>query len=105
MSGSVNTRRRQRGRCGKLIWVFGAVAAVSALLYLEQTALLYVLSTMAVCGLLIVVAFADLEGRDKEQHESNLNDLAATADVNEMTTAPAHHRARRVTKRKRHDAA
>lgn len=80
MSGRVNTPGRQKGRRGKLIWVFGVVALVSALLYLEQTALLYVLSTLAVCGLMLVVAFSDLEGRDKEQHESNLNDLAATAD-------------------------
>lgn len=105
MSERVNTPRRQKGRRGRLIWVFGAVASVSALLYLEQTALLYVLSTLAVCGLMLVVAFSDLEGRDKELHESNLNDMAATAGDIEMTTAPVSHRARRVTKRKRHDAA
>lgn len=105
MSGSINTPGRQTGRRGKLIWVFGAVASVSILLYLEQTALLYVLSTLVVCGLMLVVAFSDLEGRDKELHESNLNDLAATADDHEMTTAPAPRRARRVMKRKRPDAA
>lgn len=105
MSGSVNTPGRQKGRRGKLIWVFGAVASVSALLYLEQIALLYVLSTLAVCGLMLVVAFSDLKGRDKELHESNLNDMAATADDNEMTTPPVPHRARRVAKRKRQDAA
>jgi hypothetical protein len=105
LSGRVNKPGRQKGRRGKLIWVFGAVASVSALLYLEQTALLYVLSTLAVCGLMLVVAFSDLEGRDKEMHESNLNDPAATADDNEMTTAPAPHRVRRVTKRRRHDVA
>ena len=33
------------------MWVIGAVAVVSALLYWEQTALLYVLSTLAMCGL------------------------------------------------------
>lgn len=105
MSGRVNTPGRQKGRRGKLIWVFGAVASVSILLYLEQTALLYVLSTLAVCGLMLVVAFSDLEGRDKEMHESNQSDLEATANDIEMTTAPAPRRPRRVMKRKRPDAA
>ncbi|HEU4595722.1 MAG TPA: hypothetical protein VFS10_11330 [Pyrinomonadaceae bacterium] len=82
-----------------------AVAFVSALLYWEQTALLYVLSTLAMCGLLLVVAFSDLEGRDQELSESALNERAATDSDHETTTAASPSRARRVTKRKRQDAA
>jgi hypothetical protein len=82
-----------------------AVAFVSALLYWEQTAILYVLSTLAMCGLLLVVAFSDLEGRDKELRESTLNERAATGSDNETATSPSPYRARRVTKRKRQDAA
>lgn len=54
------TKRRTSRR--KYIWIIGSVGVVSALLYWEQ-ALLYVLSTLMVCALLLVVAFSDLEGR------------------------------------------
>jgi hypothetical protein len=72
------TTLRRRGGRSKFACVFGVTAAVSALLYWEQTALLYVLSTLAMCGLLLVVAFSDLEGRDKELNKTDLrNDVAA----------------------------
>ena len=41
------------------------------LLYWEQTALLYVLSTLAMCGFLLVVAFSNLEVMDKEFAQPN----------------------------------
>ena len=62
----ISTRRRHR----KLAWLLGATATVCALLYWEQTALLYVLSTLAMCGLLLVVAFSNLEARDEELQAS-----------------------------------
>lgn len=105
MSQRVKTSGGRKRRRGGLIRVFGAVALVSAILYWEQTAPLYVLSTLAMCGLLLVVAFSDLEGRDEELSESTLNDQAATAGGDEITTAPSTRRARRVTQRKRQDAA
>jgi hypothetical protein len=54
-------RRRRR----ILFWLFAA-AAVCALLFEEQVAVLYVLSTLAMSGLMLVVAFSNLEGRDAE---------------------------------------
>ena len=54
-------RRRRR----QLFWLFAA-AAVCALLLEEQVAVLYVLSTLAICGLMMVVAFSNLEARDAE---------------------------------------
>lgn len=101
MSGS--TQGGQKGRRGRFIWTFGAVAFISALLYWEQAAPLYVLPTLAMCGLLLVVAFSDLEGRGKELSEPTLNDKAAPAG--EMTTAASPYRGRRVTKRIYEDAA
>lgn len=98
-------REKKRGR-GRFIWGLSAVAFVSALLlYWEQTALLYLLSTLVMCGLLLVVAFSDLEGRDKALRESTLNEKSATAGDGEMTAAPAPNRVRRVTKQKHQDAA
>ena len=60
-----NKMKIQRRRRRKLFWVFAA-AAVCALLFEEQAAVLYVLSTLATCGLLIVVAISSLESRDAE---------------------------------------
>ena len=60
-----NKIRIQRQRRRKFFWLFAA-AAVSASLFDEQVAVLYVLSTLAMCGLLIVVAFSNLEARDVE---------------------------------------
>jgi hypothetical protein len=45
---------------------------VIALLYREQAAVLYVLSTLAMCALLVVVMFSNLEARDKELHQAAL---------------------------------
>ena len=60
----INRRRRR-----KLFWLF-AVAAVCALLFEEQVAVLYVLSTLAICGLMLVVAFSNLEARDAEMQNA-----------------------------------
>ena len=49
----------------KFFWLFAATAVV-ALLFDEQVAVLYVLATLAMSGLLVVVAFSNLEARDAE---------------------------------------
>lgn len=46
-----------------------------ALLYWEQAAVLYVLSTLAMCALLLVVMFSNLEARDKELHQAALEKM------------------------------
>ncbi len=65
--------KRQRRR--KFFWLFAA-AAVGALLFEEQIAVLYVLSTLAVCGLMIVVAFSNLEARDAEMQTAAIREAA-----------------------------
>lgn len=63
----VAVRRKRRGwRLRTYLWSLAAVALVSALLYWEQAAVLYVISSVLICALLLVVAFADLESRDKQ---------------------------------------
>ncbi|MFN2407803.1 MAG: hypothetical protein ABR594_17290 [Pyrinomonadaceae bacterium] len=59
----------------KLFWLFVA-AAVSALLLQEQVAVLYVLSTLAICGLMIVVAFSNLEARDAQMQTAAIREAA-----------------------------
>jgi len=51
-------KKLQRRRVRKLFWLF-AVAAVFALLFEEQAAVLYLVSTLATCGLLLVVAISN----------------------------------------------
>lgn len=75
-------KRRIRGarRQRKFIWIFGGAFTICALLYWEQTALLYVLSTLAICGLMLVVAFSNLEAKDKELRKRALEKLNTDAD-------------------------
>lgn len=44
------------------VWIVATVAVIFGLLYWEQTAILYVLGTLGVSGLLLVVAMSDLSG-------------------------------------------
>ena len=73
--------RIQRRRRRKLFWLFAALA-VCALLFEEQVAVLYVLSTLAICGLMIVVAFSNLEARDAEMQTAAIRDAAADISKN-----------------------
>lgn len=77
-----NNKRRIRSarRHRKLLWIFGGTFTIGALLYWEQAGLLFVLSTLAICGLLLVVAFSNLEARDKEIHNRALEKLSTDSD-------------------------
>ena len=70
-------RRNSKRRYRKFAWIFGTSAIVISLLYWEQVAVLYVLSTLAMCALLLVVAFSNLEARDKELHQVALKKMDA----------------------------
>ena len=65
----------QRRRRRKLFWLFAA-AAVFALLLGEQVAVLYVLSTLAICGLMIVLAFSNLQARDAAMQSAVIREAA-----------------------------
>ena len=97
-----NTRRKGRSR--GLLWGFAAVAFVAGLLYWEQAALLYVLSTLAVCWLLLVVAFSDLEGRGKELAEATPQEKSPTLGGESPEATPPRPE-RRAAKRSRRRAA
>jgi hypothetical protein len=71
-----NKRRiRSVRRHRKLLWIFGGTFTICALLYWEQVGLLFVLSTLAICGLLLVVAFSNLEASDKKIYDRALEKL------------------------------
>jgi len=88
-----NTKSRIsfKRRYQKFAWIFGSTAIVIALLYWEQAAVLYVLSTLAVCALLLVVAFSNLEARDKELHTTALENMVA-GDAESTRSVPPKKR-------------
>jgi len=87
-----NKIKMQRRRRRKFFWLFAA-AAVAALLFEEQTAVLYVLSTLAICGLLIVVAFSDLEARDAEMQTAAIREAGDDMSTNSRDLSRGARRA------------
>ena len=87
-----NKIKLQRRRRRKFFWLF-AVAAVSALLFNDQVAVLYVLSTLAMCGLLIVVAFSNLEARDAEMQAAAIKEAADDVSANSRDLSKGERRA------------
>jgi hypothetical protein len=62
-----NNENVTRNRWVSFAWVIGIAAVIITCLILQQSALLYVLSTLGVAILLIVVARADLSGSNVER--------------------------------------
>jgi hypothetical protein len=87
-----NKMKIQRGRRRKLFWLFAA-AAVCALLFEEQAAVLYVLSTLATCGLLIVVAISNLEARDAAMQTATIREAADDMSTNSRDLSRGKRRA------------
>jgi Flp pilus assembly protein TadB len=67
---------RRRRKLITLLWTLGLAAIVIALIYLERTAILYILCTLGVSVLLMIVAFADLA-----QHEVTGQQVAQSNDA------------------------
>ena len=59
MSQRIRTKPKKR-RPVTYLWIFGLALLVFLLIYFEQTALLYIFSTLGVTVLLVIVALADL---------------------------------------------
>ncbi|HKZ02248.1 MAG TPA: hypothetical protein VI750_11860 [Pyrinomonadaceae bacterium] len=62
MRSKTQAGERRRRKLITFIWIALLSLAVIALIYWEQTALLYILATLGVTTLLIVVAVSDLGG-------------------------------------------
>ncbi|HNU06726.1 MAG TPA: hypothetical protein PKO33_03100 [Pyrinomonadaceae bacterium] len=53
-----------------LFWLVAVAIVIGGLIYFEQIAFLYVLTTLALIALLLVVGFADLENVGREDANS-----------------------------------
>ena len=62
-----------------LAWSFGLAAVVITLIYLEKTAILYILCTLGVTALLMIVAFSDLA--HAEEHQGQMDQTKNAAGV------------------------
>jgi len=60
MSQRIKAKKTKRRRGFTYLWIAGLAVLVFLLIYLEQTALLYVFATLGVTALLFVVAAADI---------------------------------------------
>ncbi|HVF31135.1 MAG TPA: hypothetical protein VNA22_09195 [Pyrinomonadaceae bacterium] len=65
---AANEKKLSR-RSTALLWLVGVAIVIGTLIYLEQIAILYVLATISLVGLLLVVAFANLEQVGRENIE------------------------------------
>jgi hypothetical protein len=57
-----------------LLWLVGVSIIIGTLIYLEQIAVLYVLTTLSLVALLLIVAFSDLERVGRENIEGFIRD-------------------------------
>jgi hypothetical protein len=60
MSQRIRTSKTKKNRSLTYLWIFGLALLVFLLIYFEQTAILYIFSTLGVTVLLVIVATADL---------------------------------------------
>lgn len=79
-----------------LLWIAVSAAIIIGLIWTEQVALLYVLATLSVSGLLLIVAFSDLGGsRQLLTEPAPYDDSAAVGDGLGATGASARTAAKR----------
>lgn len=60
---------RRRRKLIAALWGLALAAVVIVLIYLEQTAVLYILCTLGITALLVIVAFANLGQHETESRE------------------------------------
>jgi len=84
--------KKQRRRRRKLFWLFAALG-ICALLLEEQVAVLYVVSALAICGLMIVAAFSNFEARDAEMQTAAIRETADDMSKNSGILSRGERRA------------
>ena len=80
---AVRTARRRR-RMITYSWILGLAILTIALIYWEQTALLYILATLGVTLLLVIVALADLAHAEQVTNPGPPVDQATTIRAGDL---------------------
>jgi hypothetical protein len=81
--------RKDNRRLKTFLWIAAFSALVIGLLYYEQAAILYLLATLGLTGLLVVVAMSDLNGSKRPGASELGDDSAAIGDGLTGATAAA----------------
>ena len=72
---------RRRRKMITALWSLGVAALIIVLIYLERTAILYILSTVSIAVLLFIVAFSDLAHSDSTETDmAQANDAPGVAN-------------------------
>lgn len=71
---------RRRRKLIAALWGLGLAAVVIVLIYLEQTAVLYILCTLGITALLVIVALANLG-----QHETEIREVVQSSGAAKET--------------------
>lgn len=71
---------RRRRKLIAALWALALAAVVIVLIYLEQTAILYILCTLGITALLVIVAFANLA-----QHETPSREVVQSSGAAKET--------------------
>ena len=72
---------RRRRKMITALWSLGVGALIIVLIYLERTAILYILSTVSIAVLLFIVAFSDLAHSDSSgQNMAQAGDAPGVAN-------------------------
>jgi hypothetical protein len=71
---------RRRRKLITVLWALGLAAVVITLIYLEKTAILYIVCTLGVTALLLIVAFSDLAHTDESPPMAQSTDAAGAAN-------------------------
>lgn len=71
---------RRRRKLITALWALGLTVLVITLIYLEQTAILYILCTLGVTVLLLIVAFSDLGHAEKGPEVAQSGDAPSVAN-------------------------
>lgn len=72
---------RRRRKLIAALWALGLAVLVIVLIYLEQTAVLYILCTLGVTALLVIVAFANLGEHAEEQSQQMVQSSGAAKET------------------------
>ena len=70
---------RRRRKLMTALWALALAVVVILLIYLEKTAILYILCTLGVTALLVIVAFSDLAHGDAKSAVGQEADAAGVA--------------------------
>ena len=89
MSQAVEKKQKRRWRRTTWVSLLSGLTIAGSLLYWDQVAWLYILSTLGVTVLMLIVAFSDLQdGEEVSTNATGFDDQTATRDVR-ITDTPA----------------